>query len=311
MKNLDFSDISVLVAGDLMLDEYFYGECNRISPEAPVPILKYEKNEIKMGGAANVALGTRILGLKTTVIGITGSDQDSKILTQSFNNNDINALIFEVKNSVTIKKIRFCSNNHQMLRLDYEDGFKKFDHSKLIDSFRQNINKQSVVILSDYNKGTLIESQALIKICNKNKVPVIIDPKGRDFNKYTGAYLLKPNLSEFELIVGKCESEEDILIKGNNLRKKLKLSNLLITRGSKGMTLFEGNKKPFNVPAIMSDVTDVTGAGDTVISVLSACISVNMPLKNAVNIANQAAGISVSKFGTAPITPSDIDQLIK
>jgi len=306
MNQIDFSSIKVLVIGDVMIDKYIHGNCSKISPEAPVPVLNY-KNEIsKLGGAANVAYNLKNLGAKVELLGIAGQDRASHELESILDSKKIKYQIEKVKSACTIQKVRYCANNHQLIRVDHEDSFEFHDKSTLFDSYAQSILDKDVIILSDYAKGTLTNSLDLIKRANSLNIPVIVDPKGLDFSKYKGSFALTPNLHEYEAIVGICKSDEDIYNKGKAMLKDLNLSSLIITRGSDGMTIIDSKGNINNIKALALDVIDVTGAGDTVISVLAASIGSGLSIMESAKIANHAASIVVQTFGTSTINAADL-----
>lgn len=229
----------ILVIGDVMLDCYWSGSVVRISPEAPVPVLKMENEEIRLGGAGNVALNAISLGANVHLIATIGCDDDGQRITELLNSNSITHTLEISKTKRTIKKLRANAKNHQLLRLDFEDATIDSHSPKITDRWLDLVNQHDLTILSDYNKGVLNgREQRLIRCAKAFSKPVLVDPKGTDFTKYRGATLIKPNIFEFEAIVGPCRHEQELLQKGKNLRESLYLQHLLITRGEKGMTLF-------------------------------------------------------------------------
>jgi len=302
----DFSLASVLVVGDLMLDRYWSGDTQRISPEAPIPVVKVNDTEDRVGGAGNVALNIASLGGSVTLLAITGQDEAADILKHKLETAEVSCALEQVDNLPTITNLRVMSRHQQMLRLDFEEPLnQKPALEKLTAHFKELISKQQfgAVVFSDYAKGTLDNVQTLIEIAKEHNVPCLVDPKGSDFSKYAGATLLTPNRSEFETVVGKCLSEEQLSEKAQVLISANQLSSLLVTRSEEGMTVFGEtiNNKHQHFPARATEVFDVTGAGDTVIAILAAALASGSELLDAVAIANCGASIVVAKSGTAAI----------
>jgi len=264
-----FAQASVLIVGDIMLDRYWSGVTQRISPEAPVPIVRINNDEDRPGGAANVALNIASLGGKATLIGITGEDQASDILMTKLQAMNIDCNFVKQAELPTITKLRVMSRNQQLIRLDFEELLHELDKSLLQNCVEQQISQHQLLLLSDYDKGTLSNIAPLIALAKKHQVPVVVDPKGHDFSRYRGATLLTPNMSEFEAVVGVCQSETQLVEKGQLLLTELDLSALLITRSEHGMTLLRKDLPELHLPTQAKEVFDVTGAGDTVIATLS------------------------------------------
>lgn len=308
MKLPDFSASHLLVVGDVMLDTYWRGPVKRISPEAPVPVLKVEGEDIRVGGAGNVALNASVLGAQTHLLGLVGSDASADVLEQLLLAAKVRCQLQRVAGTKTIKKLRVLSRNQQLLRLDFEDDYSDLNNSELIKNFISQLSHVNVVVLSDYAKGTLLCSSALINAAREAGKPVVVDPKGTDFSLYKGATVITPNFAEFEAIVGHCHSETDIERRATNLRDDLMLDSILITRSEKGMTLFARGHSPLHLPARAQEVFDVTGAGDTVIATLASAIALGVDLPEAAMFANVAAGIVVSKLGTATVSPQELQR---
>ncbi len=307
MKELpDFSAVRVLVAGDVMLDRYWHGGTNRISPEAPVPVVRVEDEESRPGGAGNVALNITALGANAVLIGMTGDDEMSLVLEKSLRDRGVDCRFERIERFPTITKLRIISRHQQLIRLDFEDGFPGLNGSDMLAQFAVQLPTCDLVLLSDYGKGTLRRVEELISLARKAGKAVLVDPKGTDFKKYSGATLITPNLAEFEAVVGDCESDEEIVERGHALMQACNLQALLITRGEQGMTLLEQGKEPRHLPTHAREVFDVTGAGDTVISVLAAALAGGMPLEAATQVSNVAAGIVVGKLGTATASRDEI-----
>ncbi|AHG86678.1 Bifunctional protein hldE [Bibersteinia trehalosi USDA-ARS-USMARC-190] len=305
-----FNHAKVLVLGDVMLDRYWFGSTNRISPEAPVPVVKVQENEERAGGAANVAMNIAALNVPVTLHGLVGQDDAGSALDKLLNSHQIQNHCVALDSHPTITKLRILSRHQQLLRLDFEEGFHNVDSSELLAKLSSEITAYGALILSDYGKGTLNDVQKMIQIARQANVPVLIDPKGTDFERYRGATLLTPNMSEFEAVVGHCATEDDIVHKGLKMIADFDLSALLVTRSEKGMTLLRPNFEPFNLPTQAREVYDVTGAGDTVISVLATAIADGRNLEEACYIANAAAGVVVGKLGTSTVSPSELEQAI-
>ena len=301
-----FKQARVMVAGDVMLDRYWQGPTRRISPEAPVPVVKIENNEERPGGAANVALNIASLGGQATLTGITGFDEQSDTLTTHLEAMNIACHFNQTTLAPTITKLRVVSGNQQLMRLDFEESLHDVDKKAFASIVEQQLAEHDLLLLSDYNKGTLSEVQTLIKLAKKHDVPILVDPKGEDFSKYRGATLLTPNMSEFEGVVGPCATEKDIVEKGQQLLESLELEALLVTRSEHGMTLLRKNHEEFHLPTIAREVYDVTGAGDTVIATLALAIAAGAQFTQASALANIAAGIVVGKLGTSTVSEAEL-----
>ena len=301
-----FNQASVLVVGDIMLDRYWYGPTQRISPEAPVPIVKINQHEDRPGGAANVALNIASIGGKVSLLGITGEDEAATTLQTHLQAMQINCKFDKHPQIPTITKLRVLSRHQQLIRLDFEESFSDVDKSSLFSATAKLISEHDVLLLSDYDKGTLSDVQSLIKEANKQNTPVLVDPKGSDFNRYKGATLITPNLSEFEAVVGECKTESELVEKGQKLLEELELQAMLITRSEQGMTLLRKNHQEFHLPTQAKEVYDVTGAGDTVIATLALAIAADADYAQASALANIAAGIVVGKIGTSTVSEAEI-----
>ncbi len=305
-----FQTAHILIIGDIMLDRYWHGVTSRISPEAPVPIVHVKQQQECPGGAGNVAFNIRALGGQVTVIGVTGQDEAANTITTQLTEKGIHCAFIQLSGVSTVTKLRVMSRHQQLIRLDFEDGFIDLDNQAIqiqMESCLQNID---AVVLSDYGKGTLADPQALILSASNANKPVFIDPKGNDFNKYRGATAITPNLSEFEAVVGSCINQTQLVEKGQNLRKQLGLEALLITRSQDGMTLIRAEQPPLHLPAHSHEVFDVTGAGDTVISVLATAIAAGQDWESATALANLAGGLAVTKLGTTTITVAELERVL-
>jgi len=303
-----FARARVLVAGDVMLDRYWSGSTSRISPEAPVPVVKIAHDQARPGGAANVALNLAALGVATTALGVVGNDADGAKLADALRAAHITPRLLP-GTAPTIAKLRVMSRNQQLLRMDFEERLDvegAFDRAALIARFEAALADADVVILSDYGKGTLADVAQLVTTARAAAKPVLIDPKGTDWSPYRGATLLTPNLSEFEAVVGKCGSDAELIARGEALRSQLDLKALLVTRSERGMTLIEPGRAPLHLPTAAREVYDVTGAGDTVIATLAAALAAGSSLADACRLANAAAGITVGKLGAATVSPAEL-----
>ncbi|EFP98063.1 bifunctional D-glycero-beta-D-manno-heptose-7-phosphate kinase/D-glycero-beta-D-manno-heptose 1-phosphate adenylyltransferase HldE [Vibrio caribbeanicus] len=306
----DYQNSGVLIIGDVMLDRYWHGPTGRISPEAPVPVVKVENNEERPGGAANVAMNIASLGGHAHIVGLTGIDEPAKVLNETLSALKVKCDFVSIPNYPTITKLRVLSRGQQLLRLDFEDKFENVEPELILDRMDQTLPKVNAVVLSDYAKGALDQVQLFIQKARQSGVPVFVDPKGADFERYRGATLLTPNMTEFELVVGKVKSEADLVSKGLALIEQYDFDALLVTRSEHGMTLLRRDKAPFNLPTLAKEVFDVTGAGDTVISVLAASVAAGKELDEACALANAAAGIVVGKLGTSTVSTIELAEAV-
>jgi D-beta-D-heptose 7-phosphate kinase/D-beta-D-heptose 1-phosphate adenosyltransferase len=310
LKVPEFDAVRVLVAGDLMLDRYWYGNTARISPEAPVPVVHVRSDAERPGGAGNVGANIVSLGAKATVIGVGGVDAAARSLVAALAALGVDCEMVESPAATTIVKLRVISRHQQLIRLDFEGDLGVVDRAALARAFAARLPEADVVVLSDYAKGTLGDPQALIKAARAAGKPVLVDPKGRDFVKYRGATLLTPNLGEFEAVVGPAHEDEALAVKGEALRAELGLDALLVTRSERGMSLIRASTAPLHLPAQAIEVFDVTGAGDTVIGVLAAALGAGLNMAEATRLANVAAGLTVAKLGAASVTPVELRMAI-
>lgn len=294
-----------------MLDRYWQGSTSRISPEAPVPVVNIKATDDRAGGAANVALGITTLGAKAALHGVIGDDENGQALKELLDKSQIDHHLAITADIPTITKLRIISRHQQLIRLDFEENIQLNADSPLLNTFKQQLAHHQVVVLSDYGKGTLRQPQPFIQAAREAGCPVLIDPKGTDFSRYQGATLLTPNLSEFEAVVGQCQDDDELVSKALTLIHSLDLQALLITRSEKGMTLVQKNGDYFHQPTRAREVFDVTGAGDTVISVLAASLAAGVELKQATVLANTAAAVVVGKLGTATVTTEELRQELR
>jgi len=307
--NLNFNKAQILVIGDLILDKYFHGTVSRISPEAPVPVVLKQYEKTVPGGAANVANNLTKLKARINLLGIAGSDNNGWLLSSILKEENIPADIITGDNP-TVTKIRIIGEHQQICRLDVEKDMPHSESTRreLLEVLESRIKESALVLISDYDKG-LVEKQTtkyIIGEAAKNNIPVIIDPKKKDWDLYTGAFLVTPNLKEFNEICHRLQlDDKELVASGRAIRDKYRLENLLITLSEKGMMLITADEE-YHIPTVKKEVFDVSGAGDTVIATLAACIANDYDLKRSVEIANIAAGIVVGKFGTAPVTLNEL-----
>ena len=296
----------VLVVGDAMLDRYWHGGTSRISPEAPVPVVRVEEADDRPGGAANVALNIASLGGHAGLAGLVGDDANADLLSTRLEDAGVSTHFQRSPDIPTITKLRVMSRNQQLIRLDFEQALGEVDTAALTERVAAALEDVDLVILSDYGKGTLNRIEELIALVRAAGKRVLVDPKGSDFQRYRGASVITPNLTEFEAVVGACHSDEELAAKGEALRAELALEALLITRSEKGMTLIRGDHAPLHLPTRAREVFDVTGAGDTVIGVLGLALAANHGFPEAMTLANLAAGLVVAKPGTATLSIAEL-----
>lgn len=301
-----FSAARVLVVGDVMLDRYWFGDVHRISPEAPVPVLKVNRVDERPGGAANVARNIAALGAHATLLSVVGDDEAGACLEKLLGeHSNLNALLHRDSSISTIIKLRAIARHQQLLRIDFETPpSHEVLHAALAD-FRSQLPLADVVILSDYGKGGLAHIAQMIAMAKEAGKPVLVDPKGDDYARYRGATLLTPNRSEFCQVAGNWKSEAELNSKAEQLRTELELEALLVTRSEDGMSLFLANEV-MHVPTHTREVFDVSGAGDTVIATLAVMLAAGADMSHAMRIANRAAGIVVGKLGTAVVSREEI-----
>jgi len=301
-----FENAKVLVVGDVMLDRYWFGDVERISPEAPVPVLKVGRVEERPGGAANVARNIASLGAQCTLLSVVGNDEAGACLEKLLSKHaNLNALLHRDNSISTIVKLRAIARHQQLLRIDFETApSHEVLHAALAD-FRAQLPLADVVILSDYGKGGLAHIADMIRSARAAGKPVLVDPKGDDYQRYSGATLLTPNRSEFREVAGSWKTEAELNAKAEKLRAELQLDALLVTRSEDGMSLYRANAV-LNEPTQTREVFDVSGAGDTVIATMAVMLASGADLPEAVRIANRAAGIVVGKLGTAVVSREEI-----
>jgi rfaE bifunctional protein kinase chain/domain len=311
MKLPSFDKARVLVVGDVMLDRYWFGDVSRISPEAPVPVLKVSKVEERPGGAANVARNIAELGAHCTLLSVVGADEAGDCLQRLLTvQGRVDALLHRDESFSTIVKLRAVARQQQLLRIDFETPpSHEVLQAKLAD-FRSKLPDCDVVLLSDYGKGGLTHIAEMIRLARAAGKPVLVDPKGDEYERYRGATLLTPNRSEFREVAGNWKSEAELTEKAQKLRAGLGLDALLVTRSEEGMSLFR-EQGVLHEPTQAREVFDVSGAGDTVIATLAVMLASGADMVEAVRIANRAAGLVVAKLGTAVVAREEILQDMK
>jgi len=306
-----FDQAQVLVLGDIMLDRYWEGGTSRISPEAPVPVVKVEQINDRPGGAGNVALNIAALGAGAQLCGYTGDDEMADSLEDMLRGAGVHCGFTRIAGHPTITKLRVVSRHQQLIRLDFEEPGLSSAGAPLVDLLPPMLAHCGALVLSDYAKGALEDPAPLIAAANAVGVPVLVDPKGTDFSRYRGATLLTPNFHEFEAVVGRCATEAELVARGEQLMSELQLQALLVTRGEHGMTLLRPGEEELHLPARAREVFDVTGAGDTVIAVLASAVAAGADLPQAVALANIAASIVVGKLGTATVSGPELRRAVQ
>lgn len=298
--------VRLLVAGDVMLDRYWFGEVSRISPEAPVPVVRVERSEERLGGAANVARNAAALGVHSGLLGVVGSDEAGDTVERMLQQTGIHSYLQRDSEIATIVKLRVIGRQQQLLRVDFEEAPSDVVLQGKLLQFQSLLDQYDVIVLSDYAKGALVNVSTMVASARALGKQVLVDPKGDDFARYAGASLLTPNKSEFRRIVGSWSSEAQLTEKAQNLRQQLQLDALLLTRSEEGMSLYAADGSATHFPALAREVFDVSGAGDTVIATLAVMLGAGVPLPQAVDLANRAGGIVVGKLGTATVTREEL-----
>ena len=295
----------VLVVGDVMLDRYWYGAVDRISPEAPVPVVRITREENRLGGCANVAFNAVSVGAQAALLSVVGDDEASHLLQDLIAKSGITPYFGRDAQLKTTVKLRIIGRQQQLLRVDFENTPQNEVLSSQTQQFMQLLPDHPVVLFSDYGKGGLAHITDMIAAARKANKTVLIDPKGNDFSRYAGASCITPNRAELQQVVGGWNSEEELSTKAHNLRKQLQLDAVLLTRSEEGMTLFDAQGAA-HIAAQAREVFDVTGAGDTVIATLAALVAAGMSLREAMPWANRAGGVVVGKFGTATVSYEEL-----
>ena len=300
-----FSKARLLVVGDVMLDRYWFGDTNRISPEAPVPVVQVGKIDERLGGAANVARNVAALGAKTTILGVIGDDEPGNRVNELLKSSGVDSQLEIDRKVPTTVKLRVIARQQQLIRLDFEEAPSEAALAHKLERYEKLVGDADVVILSDYGKGALGQVALMIEQARTQKKMILVDPKGDDYAKYRGGTVLTPNRSELRQVVGQWTSEEDLTKRAQDLRRSLDLEALLLTRSEEGMSLFT-DAGVSHVKAQAREVFDVSGAGDTVIGTLAVALAAGWPLERAMALANRAGGIVVGKLGTATVTSEEL-----
>ncbi len=305
VPRVDFSGARLLVVGDLMLDRYWFGDVQRISPEAPVPVVRVMRSDERLGGAANVAFNAASLGVRATLVGAIGEDEPGRRIEALARERGIELRAARDPQLATTIKLRVIGRQQQLLRVDFEQAPGPQALEQAFEAVRAAIDQAQVVVLSDYGKGVLAQVERIVALARAAGRIVIVDPKGDDYSRYAGATVLTPNRGELREVVGAWRDEADLAARAQALRRSLKVRYLLLTRSEEGMTLFSDDGV-LDVPAQAREVYDVSGAGDTVVAVLASMLAAGRPIAEAVTLANRAAGIVVGKLGTAAVTPQEL-----
>jgi rfaE bifunctional protein kinase chain/domain len=301
----DLDSVRLLVVGDVMLDRYWFGDVARISPEAPVPVVRIERREARLGGAANVARNAAALGAHCGLLGVVGNDEAGDQVEEILRESSIHSYLKRDEAISTIIKLRVIGRQQQMVRIDFEEAPSENTLRDKLTQFKAILPDYDIIVLSDYNKGSLVNVAEMIRMAREAGKTVMVDPKGDDFTPYHGATMLTPNKSELKRIVGSWKTEEQLTEKAQGLREELGLEALLLTRSEEGMSLYTA-EEVLHVHADAREVFDVSGAGDTVIATMAAMLGAGAPLAEALATANRAGGIVVGKLGTATVTRDEL-----
>jgi rfaE bifunctional protein kinase chain/domain len=302
---ISFAQARVLVVGDVMLDRYWFGDVNRISPEAPVPVVRVTRRDERLGGAANVARNVASLGARAALVGVVGDDEPGERIESLATAAGIECLLARDPAMPTTIKLRVIGRQQQLLRIDFEEPPAEAALARKFEDITAALASAQVLVLSDYGKGGLAQIDRIVDAARAAGVPIIADPKGDDYQRYRGVSLLTPNRAELRQVVGAWQDEADLARRAQALRESLGIAHLLLTRSEEGMTLFSA-EGAFHVAAQAREVFDVSGAGDTVVAVLAAMLALGRPMTESVALANKAGGIVVGKLGTAAVSPAEL-----
>ena len=302
---VDFSAARILVVGDVMLDRYWFGDVARISPEAPVPVVRVTRSDERLGGAANVARNAAALGARVALVGVVGDDEPGHRIESLAGEAGIDCHLAHDPDLPTTIKLRVIGRQQQLLRIDFEQAPGESTLARKLGAVRELLPATGVLVLSDYGKGSLAQIEAIVRDAREAGKLVIVDPKGDDYSRYRGVTVLTPNRAELREVVGAWRSEADLVERAQALRRSLDIRYLLLTRSEEGMTLFS-EEGELTVPAQAREVYDVSGAGDTVVAVLAVMLAAGQPAEAAMRLANRAGGIVVGKLGTAAVSPQEL-----
>ena len=300
-----FAKTKLLVVGDVMLDRYWFGDSDRISPEAPVPVVQVSKVDERLGGAANVARNVAARGANTTILGVVGEDEAGNRIGELLRQSGVNSQLEVDPKVPTTVKLRVIARQQQLIRLDFEETPSQTALEQKLARFEKALGTADVLVLSDYGKGALSQVAAMIEYARAQNKVILVDPKGEDYEKYRGATLITPNRSELRQVVGRWADEDDLTQRAQELRRSLGIQALLLTRSEEGMSMFT-DQGVSHVRAQAREVFDVSGAGDTVIATLAVALAAQWPLDRAMALANRAGGIVVGKLGTATVTSEEL-----
>jgi rfaE bifunctional protein kinase chain/domain len=300
-----FAKTKLLVVGDVMLDRYWFGDSDRISPEAPVPVVQVSKVDERLGGAANVARNVAALGANTTILGVVGDDEAGNRIGELLRQSGVNSQLEVDPKVPTTVKLRVIARQQQLIRLDFEETPSQTALEQKLARFEKALVSADVLVLSDYGKGALSQVATMIETARAQNKVILVDPKGEDYEKYRGATVITPNRSELRQVVGRWADEDDLTQRAQDLRRSLGIDALLLTRSEEGMSLFT-DQGVSHVRAQAREVFDVSGAGDTVIATLAVALAAQWPLDRAMALANRAGGIVVGKLGTATVTSEEL-----
>jgi rfaE bifunctional protein kinase chain/domain len=307
MRLPDFSRARVLVVGDVMLDRYWFGDVSRISPEAPVPVVHVQRTEERPGGAANVARNVTALGARCRLLSVVGDDEAGRSLGRLLEDDRVEGSLHRDAEFATTVKLRVIGHQQQLLRIDFERSPGHDVLAAKLDEYERLVDAADAVVLSDYGKGALAHVDRMIGLARAHGKPVLVDPKGSEYERYRGATLLTPNRSEFREVAGRWKDEPDLERRAQALRARLDLEALIVTRSEEGMSLFTASES-WHEHTRAREVYDVSGAGDTVIGVLALMVAAGADLHDAMRVANHAAGIVVGKLGTAVVQPAELEK---
>lgn len=303
-----FKQAKILVVGDIILDRYWRGHSSRISPEAPIPVVHFQDEEYRLGGAANVALNCQALGADVKLLGVVGQDEHAQHVQDILEREKIRSALITASYLQTTTKLRVLAQHQQLLRIDFEDtlALQETEKTHLFAEYEESLSRVDVVILSDYHKGVLDDPQRFIQAARKANKLVMIDPKSKDFNIYRGATVLTPNQTEFEAAYGVASSQKALYEKAKKVCAEHDIEVMLITQSAKGVSLIQQNKAPYHIGAHTQEVVDITGAGDTLLATFGSAVAAGEDLVRACLISNIAAGISVRKIGTASVSYDEL-----